>query len=320
MALQGGTGVNGVAVVIPVYAARYLAEALASVFAQTRLPDEVIVVDDGSPDRQALEETLELYGDHVRALAQLNHGAGAARNLGIRSSHADLIAFLDADDCWEPHYLDTQLKRLAAHPECDVVYSDATYFGDTPLAGRRFMAFAPSHGEVTATSLLALRCHVPLSASVVRRAALIREGLFDTSLRRGQDFDLWLRMALRGVKFTHHRLPLMRHRIHADNLSGSHVSMMERAAAVFTKALSELPLTEGQRRIARAQIGRFEAEIAVEQAKALLTQGDVAGARAVFARACPTLRRWKVGAALLGLRVAPHLFRRVYLARRLQRS
>ena len=148
----------------------------------------------------------------------------------------------------------------------------------------------------------------------------MRVGLFDVSLRRGQDFDLWLRMALSGVRFTHHPAVLMHHRIHPDNLSGSHGSRMMRAKAVFTKAIEALPLTPAQLAIARQQVERFEAELAIESGKELLSRGDVAAARDALTRALRTVRRWKVGAALLGLRLAPHLFRRFYMARSLQRA
>jgi glycosyltransferase involved in cell wall biosynthesis len=303
-----------VAVIIPVYHAAYLSAALASALRQTRPPDEVIVIDDGAPDRQALADALAPHAHRLRLLSQANRGAGAARNAGIRASDASLVAFLDADDEWLPDYLERQLATLAAHPECDVAYADATFVGDTALQGRRFSQLA-GWEPVTATSLLALRCHIPLSGSIARRDALCRAELFDESLRRGQDFDLWLRLALRGASFAQTRRPLVRHRVHGHNLSGSQASRLERARTVFLKALETRPLTTEQRTLARSQVRRFESELALERGKELLQQGDVGGARHLLEHAHRTLRRWKVGAALLGLRIAPHLVRRVYMGR-----
>jgi glycosyltransferase involved in cell wall biosynthesis len=313
-------GRDRLAVIIPVYTARFLSEALDSVFSQTRAPDEVILVDDGSPEQEALAHAVATYGDRIRLLRQPNSGAGAARNLALKATDADLVAFLDADDRWAPHYLATQIDELAAHPGCAVVYSDAVYFGDTPVAGRRFAEVCPSRGEVTATALLALDCQIPFSAVVARRQVIADVGYFDVRLRRGQDFDLWLRLALRGVRFTYHPAVLMEYRVHEDNLSGSHISRMQRASYVFAKAIADLPLTAEQRRLARDQIRRFEAEIAIEHGKELLSRGDFAAARAALGQARRTARRWKVNAALIGLRVAPHLFRRFYLARALERA
>src|SRR5262245_2734560 len=98
-----------VAVIVPVYSARYLSEALESIFFQSRLPDEVIVIDDGSPDQGALESALAQFGDRIRLLRQPNQGAGAARNAGILASSAELVALLDADDRWLPDFLSEQV-------------------------------------------------------------------------------------------------------------------------------------------------------------------------------------------------------------------
>jgi glycosyltransferase involved in cell wall biosynthesis len=80
-----------IAVIIPVYRAHYLAECLASAFAQTLPPTQVIVIDDGSPDGRAIDNAVAPYKDRLTLLRQENLGAGAARNRGLR--HASLMAF-----------------------------------------------------------------------------------------------------------------------------------------------------------------------------------------------------------------------------------
>src|SRR6185436_15700253 len=98
-----------VSIVIPAYnCAAYLDHTLRSIWAQTFRDYEVIVVNDGSPDTEALEAVLRPYRDRVVYLRQENRGASAARNTGIRASQAPLVAFLDADDAWEPEYLELQ--------------------------------------------------------------------------------------------------------------------------------------------------------------------------------------------------------------------
>src|SRR3954447_7877831 len=90
-----------VSVIIPAYrASRDIADALASVFAQTFTDFEVIVVDDGSPDAAELEVAVAPFRSRIQLIVQANRGAGAARNTGIRASTGRLIAFLDADDLW----------------------------------------------------------------------------------------------------------------------------------------------------------------------------------------------------------------------------
>ena len=107
----------------------------------------------------------------------------------------------------------------------------------------------------------------------------------------------------------------MHHRIHDDNLSGGLSMRLERATSVFNKAVTQLPLTPDQREVARRQIRQFEAELSIERGKELLAKGDFVAARTALTAAQQVAARWKVHAALIALRVAPHLLRRVYLAR-----
>ena len=307
--------VNRVAVIIPVYHARFLSAALESVFLQSRQPDEVIVVNDGSPDQESLHQAVAPYGPRIRMIEQPNQGAGAARNAGVQAASADLVALLDADDRWLPHFLREQLSAFDDYPHMDLSYTDGLYIGDTPLAGRTFMSACPSQRTVTFARLLAQECTVLLSSVVARRDALLRAGLFDPTLRRGQDFDLWLRMARRGARIgCLHRVLVLR-REHAANLSGSAIDEIERPLAVLRKALATMPMLDDERAIACRRVRQLEGALAREQGKALLREGDVDAARRAFAAARHGARTWKVRAAEIALRLAPQLVRRVYLAR-----
>lgn len=105
----------GYAVVIPAFnAARTLAEALASIFAQTLLPDEVVVVDDGSTDETAA--IAAGFSPQVRVVRQDNAGPGAATTRGVGATRAPIVAFLDADDLWLPEKMAEQMAWLAADP------------------------------------------------------------------------------------------------------------------------------------------------------------------------------------------------------------
>ena len=186
-------GAPAASVVIPAFnAACDIAAALESVFAQTFTDYEVIVVNDGSADN--LAAAIRPFQHRLIYIEQPNRGAAAARNAGIRTARGRYVAFLDADDVWQSVFLDRQIRYLESRPACDLVYSDALISGESALAGQRFMKGAPSKGPVTLVSLLNLQCNVLLSTVVARRAALVRVGLFDESIRRGHDFDLWLRM------------------------------------------------------------------------------------------------------------------------------
>ena len=306
---------NRVAVIIPVYAATFLDEALASVFAQVRPADEVIVVDDGSPDPAAIQQAVERWPDRVTLLRQANAGAAAARNAGLSAASAEWVAFLDADDRWLPDFLERQMSFLSSHPYADLVWADATIVGDTPAAGRTFMSMCPSSGAVTLESLLAQTCNVLTSTVVVRRDLVMDVGSFDVALRRGQDFDLWLRLVSRGARAAYHQEVLAVRRLHGDNLSGTRLNELERALYVFTKALKTLPLTRQERDAARRRVRTLNGELAREHGKARLIRGDFEEAKRLLDAAHRAAPHWKLLAARFGLRFVPSLVRRLYLSR-----
>src|SRR5262249_5967515 len=147
-----------------------------------------------------LVAAIEPYRSRIRYLEQANAGAGAARNAAIRVAQGRYVAFLDADDRWEPDFLLRQISHLDAHPETTAAYCDAWLIGGTPRAGQRYMQAASSTGDVTLVSLIEQRCHIMLSTVVARTEAIVSAGLFNQALRRGQDFDLWLRLVLAGAR------------------------------------------------------------------------------------------------------------------------
>ena len=114
-------------VVIPAYnSAVWLPETLASVYAQRNIDLEVIVVDDGSTDDTA--EIIKRFPG-VRYFSQANAGAATARNVGITAAKGAYIAFLDADDIWEPHKLERQTYILDRHEHVGLVFSNYVPFG-----------------------------------------------------------------------------------------------------------------------------------------------------------------------------------------------
>jgi glycosyltransferase involved in cell wall biosynthesis len=304
-----------VSVIVPVYHAAFLDEALDSVFRQTRQPDEVIVVDDGSPEWPLLSRAIHRFEKRITLLRQLNGGAASARNNGLRAATGDFVAFLDADDQWQQNFLEEQAAFLTANPSVDLVYADARVIGNTPAAGRTFMTMCPSRGPVTLESLLAQQCNVLTSTVVVRRSLVMKAGLFDIALRRGQDFDLWLRLVAGGAEVRYQKHVLALRRLHGDNLSGTRLNELERALHVFGKAMQVLPLTERERAVAERRVRELEADLAREHGKERLVSGDFRGAIRSLEQALRVIPSWKLKAARLGLLLAPKLVRRVYLAR-----
>ena len=126
-----------VSVIIPAYrAAATIGRAVNSLLAQTVPAAEIVIVDDGSPE--PLAPALARYGDRVQLLRKDNGGAASARNLGIDHAGGELLAFLDADDYWEPGKLERQLALMGKYPEVGLCAS--TYYHETPGSGKRTLS------------------------------------------------------------------------------------------------------------------------------------------------------------------------------------
>jgi glycosyltransferase involved in cell wall biosynthesis len=304
-----------VSIIIPAFkAAEYIGETLDSVFAQTFTDYEVIVINDGSPDTEDLERVLTRYPAKLRYSKQENKGAAAARNTGIRAAAGELVAFLDADDTWLPSFLEKQidlLKRSGA----DFVYADALLVGESPLSGRTFMQVQPSRGEVTAASLLAVDVTVLTSTVLARRQPIIEVGLFNESLKRGHDFELWLRLAKHGVRFAYQDDVLAHHRIIESGLSGDTISQLKRTLSVLDVIAKRDDLSVNEKAALKVNMDRTLGELALEDGKSRLVAGDFAGAREGFKKARELHGGWKLRLVCAGMLLTPDLLRRVYQSR-----
>lgn len=185
-----------VSVIVPAFnAAQQLRESLDSACAQTCSEIELVLVDDGSTD-----DTLEIarsFAPRLRVLEQPRQGPGAARNAGILSTHAPYIAFLDADDLWDPSKLARQVAALEALPEAGLCCTDFSLSAE-PETNResRYARFDAIDGDDAFHRLLHAN-FLATSAVMLRRSTLAETGLFDGTLRGSEDLDLWLRMAHR---------------------------------------------------------------------------------------------------------------------------
>lgn len=306
-----------VSVVIPAYrAAAYIAEALDSVLAQTFTDYEIIVVNDGSPDTPDLECVLEPYRHRVVYLVQENRGPSAARNTGIRAARAPWIAFLDADDAWEPEFLAAQLSVIRQDPSIDLIYTDTRFVGNSPLVGRTAMELCPSTGEVTFRKLVLCQCTVFLHTTVVRREVVLRAGLFDESFRHAEDAHLWLRIARQGSRIAYQRRVLARYRRSAGSLSADRIAMREGYLRVLDKIRRDLSLTPEETDAVDRQMIRERAGLNLEKARQAFVAGQHSTALDCLKQANLYFRKPVYSLALQLMRLAPGLLHRAYALRR----
>jgi glycosyltransferase involved in cell wall biosynthesis len=303
-------------VVIPVYrGAQYIAQALSSVFAQTFTRYEVIVVNDGSPETQQIENALRPYQEKVIYFQQANAGASAARNTGIRRSRGTYIAFLDCDDAWYPNYLAEQLSALRADPGLDLVYCDTILIGASRNAGKTAMEINPSHGPVTLESLLKLDCKLITSGTVVRRQSLLNAGLFDENLRCCEDYDMWVRIADRGARMAYQCKVLGLHRIHPEATTANESYLIHSQIAVFTKLGQTLALIPRHQAIVQKQIARCMANIQLHRSKVELMAGQYSESAKAVRLANNYFQCSKLRRAEWIIRIAPGALRLFYRMR-----
>lgn len=225
-----------VSVVIPNYNyANYVREAIDSVLAQDYEDIEIIVIDDGSKDDSRI--VLENYGDAITSIFQKNQGVAASRNNGVRASSGEFIAFLDADDAWQPTKVSKQVELFREQPELGLVHVgvDEIDSGGNSLVHR----LEGVEGRVAPVLLLLKREGVLGGGSgfMVPRQVFDAVGGFDTRLSTSADWDLFYRIAVRyEVGFVPELL--LRYRVHSSNMHSNVAALEHDMTLAFEKAFS----------------------------------------------------------------------------------
>jgi glycosyltransferase involved in cell wall biosynthesis len=227
-----------VSVVMATYnMARFIREAIDSVFAQTYPNWELQVIDDGSTDETRTLVAPYLSDPRVRYQYQENHGQTRAKNTGIRASRGDFIGFLDADDLWLPKKLELQLDLFRHNPSAAIVYSP--YFCiDTdriPLPTHIPRLF---RGQISGR-LLIENC-VGFCSVLVKRQCFDTLGVFDETYRMGIDYELWLRFSTR-YRFDYLREPTALYRIWPGQMSKNMELRYQSGISIMSRFLAHNP-------------------------------------------------------------------------------
>ena len=201
-------------VIIPLYnKVPYVRKALESVFAQTYTDFELIIVDDGSTDGSAeIAEAIlhEVKGKensgaetngyklspiNYKLIRQANSGVSAARNAGVAQAHAEYVVFLDADDRWEPTYLERMAQLIKDYPDAGLYASNYVYYkpGKTHVAlniPTGYINYPKAYYESDAMPVTSITAIIP-------RKVYDEMGGFPLGIKLGEDFLLWSKIALR---------------------------------------------------------------------------------------------------------------------------
>lgn len=292
-----------VSVVIPAFnAGRFLSDSIGAVLAQRDVALEVIVVDDGSTDDTPA--VAAAFGERIRYVRQQNAGPSRARNRGLAEARGEFIAFLDADDLWTGDKLRRQLDLLARHSDVGWCFADAVEFDDDAAAAattffqskRRLptvAACADGDARVFARPIVEdlLYENFVVTSTVVLRAGgwpreewFARTVYFDETLFNGQDFDLWLRLAMH-YPAAYIADVLVRKRRHDANISRRGQSVMRNRVRLRRTIYERVRERADIGAAAKRQAFRRLLNAHLDLARWLLTQSDAAGARAVCTEA-----------------------------------
>jgi len=272
-----------ISVLIPAYNCEATIRAtLDSVLAQTCQPDEILVMDDGSTDQTA--SLLNSYVPRINVLSQRNGGVASARNALCERVQGDLLAFIDADNLWHPHYLETQKSLFEKYPHAagfstgyvnfrgysNYIWAkspsdDASHFVTIPS-----LVFFKKYNEAPST------CEINAFCVPKRVLKEIGDQPFGPSARRSEDFYFTMLVALHG-DIIHTPAPLVAYRLVEGSLSCNRVES-------FSDAVRALELLEDRIKVLNdvrfTKI--FRGAIASKRrvyAKLLLGAGRIADAR-----------------------------------------
>jgi len=219
---------------------QYIAQAIQSVMKQTYTDWELLIVDDGSPDDTPEVVRPYLADPRLHYHRQENRGQPQAKNVGIRLSRGNLIAFLDADDAWLPTKLAKQVALFDADPELGVAYTSLQRMNaEGQLLSPKKRAMVRGHVLQEAFR----RTIPPFSSSMVRREVFDEVGHFDESIPLAIDYDFWLRVALK-YRFDYVDEPLLLYRTGHANLSRRSA---ERLNIVLNKIIPKILAIPGVR-------------------------------------------------------------------------
>jgi len=230
-------------VIVPAYnAEKFIAKTLESVVSQTHLPEKIIIVDDGSTDG-----TISIINDFknnskvkIELYRQENRGPNAARNKGLRHSTADFIAFLDADDLWEPNKLEKQIKVFnnTGFSNLGLVYTAYDLIdrnGDKIKQKYLVFKLDPGlRGDVFNQMFEAMKITGSCSGVLIKKECFSRVGLFDESLRGAEDWDMWIRIS-REFQIDFADEILVHVRLHSTNAHNDQLMMTKNMIMLLKK-------------------------------------------------------------------------------------
>ena len=237
---------NKISVIVPWYEDEFVMETLGTILEQTRQPDEIVVVNDGSKNNldiwKMIEDMAKIDNRFHLISLPVNQGIGAVRKIGTQVATGDWIAFLSSDDLWKPNFLQEMELCAQRHPNIDVIYCD---YERIDAKGNVIKVQKEYHMDDMEDFRVHIfqRHNVNFSAAFFRAQPLKKVSL-DEKLRFGEDYLCLLKLA-RDYNFKHIFHVLAKYRIHEqqatnlflDKIAENDRKIKERAREYYEKRL-----------------------------------------------------------------------------------
>lgn len=240
-----------VSVIIPAFnRAKVVGRAVSSVLNQTFKDFECIVVDDGSTDET--ESVLRKFSDKIRVIKTANGGVSAARNIGSAQAEGTFIAFLDSDDEWKKEKLAKQIRYMN-ETGFRISQTDETWVRNGKFVNKSKKYIRPS-GDIFYNCLEV--CAVTPSSVIMEKELFFEYGGFDESFPVCEDYDLWLRMSVKGRFGLIDEPLIIKYGGNEDQLSNSACLDKYRIVSLFNMLNKNLELSASQEKALREVLAK----------------------------------------------------------------
>jgi glycosyltransferase involved in cell wall biosynthesis len=210
-------------IIIPLFnKVDYISKAIQSVLDQSFQDWELIIVNDGSTDGSELiaEQFQVIYPEKIHLIHQQNQGVALARNYGVEFAKCDFISFLDADDWWDSSFLNEIFFLIRDFPEGAVFGSRYFWVKNKRLSISLNHESDNFRGEIDYFKAYLFAWWMPLTSisTVVKKNIFLQEGGFHSKIKFGEDFNLWIRLALRySIIYTNKPLAFYNQDVNVSN-------------------------------------------------------------------------------------------------------
>jgi glycosyltransferase involved in cell wall biosynthesis len=297
-----------VSVIVPAYnAGEFLKESIDSVLIQTMEDFELLIVDDGSTDDTYKIATGYQDDPRIIVLRKPNGGLSSARNFGIERSRGEYVTYHDADDIYEPEYLQICVDFLEKNPDVSIVFTDAVYFGESKYAGRRFQEVYPPNPPITFAKAVSRVSSIGGFATF-RRDVISRVGLFDY-IYGAEDLDYWLRALHAGCRIEALPEMMCRYRRHSSAISMGGLDGRRGIIELLRKWRNNPELTPEELEAVESYYKETQWRLDIGEAFAHVHSKDYGLAMEKFRKASQYRSRLRYKLARMALEIAPNVLR-----------